>query len=147
MYSYVNDWDQAREISQNTFVNIWERRKSISDINAVKSYLFTTAKNNALDFKRREKKDVLKGEAYEHIVTHESRFSDEDLSMFRNHLNLIIKKLKPKNRRIFELSKFEGLTYQEIADHLDISKRAVEDNIARTLRILKEELLKTGEYN
>ena len=147
VYGYVNDWDDAREISQNTFVNIWERRNSIKDIKAVKSYLFTTARNNALDFKRREKKDVLKGEAYEHIVTRTSDFSEEDGHIFRSHLKVILNGLKPKNKRIFELNKFEGLTYQEIADHMGISKRAVEENIARALKIIKKELVKTGEYD
>ena len=48
--------------------------------------------------------------------------------------------LKPKCKEIFWLHKFEGLTQQEIADHLDISKRAVEDNISRALRTLKDAL-------
>ena len=51
-----------------------------------------------------------------------------------------MEKLKPKNRKIFELNKFEGLTYKEISNHMQISERSVEDNISRALKILKEEL-------
>ena len=49
-------------------------------------------------------------------------------------------KLKPKMRKIFSLSKVEGLTYNEIAAYLNISKRAVEDNVAKALKLLKEDL-------
>jgi len=41
--------------------------------------------------------------------------------------------MKPKRKLIFDLSKFEGLTYSEIAAHFSISERAVEDNIAKAL--------------
>ena len=60
--------------------------------------------------------------------------------IIRKHILKAMEKLKPKNRKIFELHKLEGLTYKEIATHLDISERSVEDNIARALRLLREEL-------
>lgn len=51
-----------------------------------------------------------------------------------------LKVLKDKPREIFILNKFEGLTYEEIADYLKISKRSVEDNISKVTKILKEKL-------
>jgi len=52
----------------------------------------------------------------------------------------ILNKLKPKMKKIFSLCKIEGLTYGEAAAYLDISKRAVEDNIAKALVLLREDL-------
>jgi len=60
--------------------------------------------------------------------------------MIRQEISLAINKLKPKNKEIFKLNKFEGLTYKEIANHLDISERSVEDNISRAMKFLREEL-------
>lgn len=51
-----------------------------------------------------------------------------------------LKVLKDKPREIFILNKFEGLTYEEIADYLKISKRSVEDNISKVTKILKEKI-------
>ena len=48
--------------------------------------------------------------------------------------------MKPRRKLIFELSKFEGLTYTEIAEHLNISERSVEDNIAKALMNIRSEL-------
>ena len=48
--------------------------------------------------------------------------------------------LKPKAREIFKLNKFEGLTYEEIAEYMKISKRSVEDNMSKIMIYLKEEL-------
>jgi len=60
--------------------------------------------------------------------------------LIREEILKSMDKLKPKMRKIFSLSKIEGLTYNEIAAYLNISKRAVEDNVAKALRLLKEDL-------
>lgn len=60
-----------------------------------------------------------------------------DASLIKKSIIEGLNHLKPKNRKIFELNKFEGLTYKEIAQHLQISERSVEDNIARALKSLR----------
>ncbi|MEL6123360.1 MAG: sigma factor-like helix-turn-helix DNA-binding protein, partial [Bacteroidota bacterium] len=65
---------------------------------------------------------------------------DLDPYLLREEILKAVDTLKPKMKKIFSLSKFEGLTYSEIASFMNISKRAVEDNVARSLFLLREEL-------
>ena len=63
-----------------------------------------------------------------------------DPFIVRHTIEKVLKSVKPKSKEIFELNKFEGLTYEEIASYLNISKRSVEDNIARVSILLRSEL-------
>ena len=72
--------------------------------------------------------------------------NDEDLLILRHAIKLALDQMKPKRKLIFKLSKFENLTYAEIAKHLQISERSVEDNIAKALIIIREEL-KSKNYD
>lgn len=91
-----------------------------------------------IDFIRKSKKEVELSEIV--IAKIEAEGGEEtnlDDSIIKRAILNGLETLKPKNRKIFELNKFEGLTYKEIAEHLDISERAVEDNMSRALKKLK----------
>lgn len=134
---YIRNWENSREIVQNTFTRIWIKKDSIQINNTVKNYLYKSCKNNMIDFIRKNKQEVELSE--ELIATIEDKDSKEgiDAATIKRGIIRGLKTLKPKNRKIFELSKFEGLTHKEIANHLDISERSVEDNVARALKLLK----------
>jgi len=118
--SYIKDFEASREIVQGTFLKVWENRDSIDINTSAKSYLYSAVRNRMIDQIRSNKK--------------------LDAYLIREEILKSMDKLKPKMRKIFSLSKIEGLTYSEIAAYLNISKRAVEDNVAKALRLLKEDL-------
>ena len=126
---------------------MWQNHDKIEIKTTTKNYLFQAAKNTMIDQIRRSKKEVeLSDGVIERI---ESKSIDQalvDESMIKKAIIEGLTHLKPKNRQIFELNKFEGLTYKEIAEHLDISERAVEDNIARALKSLRTHIDKEENY-
>ena len=90
-----------------------------------------------IDFIRKHKQEEeLTEEALSNLETKEDE-KTLDTEIIKRKILEGMATLKPKNREIFELSKFEGLTHKEIASHLNISERAVEDNVARALKLLK----------
>ena len=139
---YINNWDMSREIVQFTFMKYWENHEKITIQTSVKSYLFQSAKNNTIDYIRKEKNiRKLKETTSQQLKLAEDEVDlDDDAFILRQRILNAMKSLKPKCEEIFRLHKFEGLTYQEISDHLSISKRSVEDNVARAMLILKDEL-------
>lgn len=147
LYNYINSQlkneEDSREIVQNTFLKIWNYRGKIEyDSVAIKSYLYTTAKNSLIDFIRKKKRqgnEKLDLDKIEHILVEEDDKKLSDLVIMEEIVKAL-GALKPKTRKIFELNKFNGLTYEEIANKLGISKRAVEDNISRAMKILRVEL-------
>lgn len=142
--NYVNaqlrNWEDSREVVQNTFAKIWNNKGKLEIHTSAKSYLFQSTRNTMIDFIRKNRKLTTEDKALFHAKNSESENDNLDSYLIRQEIIRSLSLLKPKNRKIFELNKFDGLTYKEIANHLEISERSVEDNIARAIRILREDL-------
>ena len=92
-----------------------------------------------IDYTRKNKK-YLNSDDLESTIAHQMLDESDhylDPYVVRQAIEIALMDQKPKAREIFELHKFEGLTYEEIADYLQISKRSVEDNISKILKQLK----------
>jgi len=125
-----------------TFVKLWANRSNLEVKSSLKSYLFQTTKNTMIDYIRKNKNILNAKELESSIATELIDEQNEYLDPYiiRNVVEKCLNTLKPKAREIFELHKFEGLTYEEIADYMKISKRSVEDNMSKIMIFLKEEL-------
>ena len=138
-YTKTKDMELSREIVQNVFVKLWNNRNNIDIKTSLKSYLYSMLRNNIIDHYRKEEKVTSMGDipgTISHYIE-ETGMTEEDVYEFRYNLKKALATLKEKRRKIFELSKFEGLTYSEIADYLKISERTVEDNIAKALKEIR----------
>ena len=120
-------------------MKVWENRERIEIQTSVQNYLYSSVRNRMIDHIRSSKK---RNQIKEVIEVNDVEDNPDDIQSYliRQEILKSLDKLKPKMRRIFSLSKIEGLTYSEIASYLNISKRAVEDNVARALRLLKDDL-------
>ncbi len=132
----------AEEIVQDVFVKFWEKCSSLSPDSSIKSYLYRSVHNSCLNAIKHEKvKDGYK----QHVIQFlESSYQDDvefnDPDVIRNRIHGEIDKLPPRCSEIFKLSRFEGLKYQEIADHLGISVKTVEVQMGKALKVLRESL-------
>ena len=142
--NYLNaqtrNWDLSQEVAQKTFVKLWEKRKDIAFTSSPKSYLFQAARNTLIDYYRSQKSASTNAEQYSDQIEKATEMSVEDdggLAVTQK-IAWAVDQLKPKTREIFLLNKQEGLTYDEIADYLNISKRTVEYNMKNALIQLKE---------
>ena len=137
--SKINNWEDSREIVQNTFLKIWEVREKLDIDTSLKSYLYQATKNGMIDFIRINKRNTKLKEDIK-IGSSEIDANDDELDVYiiRQELKKALQTLKPKNRDIFLLHKIEGLTHNEIANYLDISVRSVEDNVKRATLALRE---------
>ena len=141
--NYLNaqtrDWDLSQEVAQKTFVKVWEKRKDITFSSSPKSYLFQAARNTLIDHYRSSKSSSSNAEAYSEQIEKATEMSTEDGGLgVTQKIAWAVDQLKPKTREIFLLNKQEGLTYDEIADYLSISKRTVEYNMKNALIQLKD---------
>jgi RNA polymerase sigma-70 factor (ECF subfamily) len=139
---YLNNFENSREVVQMTFVKLWANRSNLEVRTSLKSYLYQTTKNTMIDYIRKNKK-IPKAQEIENSMATEL-FDDHneylDPYIIRHAVEKCLKNVKPKAREIFESHKFEGLTYEEIAEYMKISKRTVEDNMSKIMIVLKEEL-------
>ncbi len=142
-YTKTRDWELSNEIVQNVFVKIWIRRNETEIKVSLKNYIFTMVKNAISDHYRRSAKltDLELIEALPDDGNETENNQQKEL-IIRVAIKEALNSLKPKRREIFELSKFEGLTYAEIAKYINISERAVEDNIAKAVLQIREILIR-----
>jgi RNA polymerase sigma factor (sigma-70 family) len=138
---YLNDFEDSREVVQNTFIKIWKQKDEIIIKTSAKSYLYQVTRNTMIDFVRNQKNKKA-SDLTEQLMASIEDVTEEQLDPYivRQAVEYAMKDMKDKSKEIFVMNKFEGLTYEEIADYLNISKRSVEDNIYRVSQQIKERL-------
>jgi RNA polymerase sigma-70 factor (family 1) len=133
----VNE-DEAEDIVQDTFVKLWERRKSFNNLNAIKAFLYLTTKNNCINTYKHQKVidkfESLHAEEIDelNIIYHliEAEVLEE--------VQQAVQQLPQSYRKVIYLSYFQELSNQETADYLNVSINTVKTQKVRSLRILRE---------
>ena len=139
--SHINHWEDSREIVQNTFMKIWEVRDRLDIDTSLKSYLYQATRNGMIDFIRSSKRNQTMVDRLKRTVSEIDEDSKTmDSLLIRQEIQRAMETLKPKNKEIFRLNKIEGLTHKEIAAHLNISVRSVEDNVKRATDLMRKVL-------
>ena len=138
----IHDGEVAGDLTQDIFVKIWVRRRFVSKVSSFESYLLKMAKNAVLDFSKH--KGVSRRFHEEAVViSKELAGENEDYaekSEFIEKLNRAISKLPPQRRRVFVMSRFQGLSNPQIADLTGLSIRTVETHITHALKQLRKAL-------
>lgn len=143
--NYVKDFDIAREIVQDAFTGLWEKRAIIDTSRSVQSYLSTTVRNKCLNYLRDNKKFshnllTLEGLGPETEYVQNDRLAEVELEQ---RISAAIGELPEKCREVFLLSRQENLKYQQIADTLNISVKTVETQMSKALQHLR---LRLADY-
>ncbi len=142
---FVSDHDLAREVVQDMFVNLYEKRTLLSIQTSLKSYLYQSVRNGCLNVLKKEKTHLLHHEEIK-AMSPDAKADWTDKMIETELENLIyqaINELPAKCRQIFLLSRQQAISNGEIARKLNISIRTVETQISKALKILRT---KIGPY-
>lgn len=143
--TFVKDDETAREIVQEAFVNLWERKGEIDLSKPVKSYLSTMVRNRCLNHIRDNKKfskELLDIEQAPENFPYEQPDKLVEAEI-RAKIARGIDELPEKCREIFIMSRSENLKYHEIAEKLKISVKTVETQMSKALQHLR---IRLSEY-
>ena len=132
----IQDKDAAEDIVQEIFVSLWLRKTEILNHSSLSGYLFTAARFKGINFVQDQLK---KGKHNESLVEHLTSRQDTLNEAFEvKELNSLIdselKKLPPKMREVFVLSRRENLSHKEISEQLQISDKTVKKQINNALK-------------
>lgn len=140
----LKDEDMARDTVQEVFVRIWNRRLELQINTQLKAYLYMAVKNQSLNLLKKDERIRW----MENAAEMESLGASAETTMnqvVENDLQRRLQKamdvIPPKCRQVFQLSRFEGKSYQEIAEILGISVKTVENQMGKALQILRIQLL------
>lgn len=143
---YLRDEKAAEEIVQDTFLKLWEIKETLNEQINIRSFLYTITKNNCLNYLRNQKISM---KHIENIKYLEMQFNYEALEKLGNYIQFeelqykieeAIASLPDEIIETFRLSRFDELSYKEIAEKQRISVKTVEARISKALRILRVEL-------
>ncbi|UII77661.1 RNA polymerase sigma-70 factor [Flagellimonas sp. HMM57] len=139
-YSLTGDDSKAEDLVQNVFVKLWINRKKINPKYAIKNFLYKSVYNEFIDDYRKNKPVIYLEkkylEAIDLVVENDERNFDELIKLVHKEIENLPKKCK----RIFLLSKKEGLTHLEISELLGVSVKTVEGHMSRAFKTLGEKL-------
>lgn len=140
---YVKLESEAEEIVQDVFVRLWENREKINVYSSFESYLFTISYNSAISLlrKRIHEKKYLEHLKYIQQEHNAPSLTDE---LYFNELNSkiqsLLSDLTPRQKEIYQLSREEGLTHDEIAKKLGISTNTVKNHMVSVLSFLRSNM-------
>lgn len=137
----LGDEEDAREVVHQVFINLWEKRSELDLSTSLKSYLFTSVNNRSLNVIR-DRRKFSSEEVPERAGEWDVSTQLEAMEL-EEKIRAAIDTLPERCREIFELNRFEGLKYSEIATQLDISVKTVENQMTKALKLLREQL---GKY-
>lgn len=130
---------EAEDLAQDIFEKIWLARKDLSAIESFRSYLYRMAINTVLNFLKKKKHqkvylDYLLRNKDNQIVTEEAIFAREIELL----ILLAVNNMPVQRRKVFEMSRYQGVKNIEIAKLINISKRTVEVHISLALKEIRK---------
>jgi RNA polymerase sigma-70 factor (ECF subfamily) len=135
---FIGDFDASKDIVHEVFVAFWQKFDDLPADTQYKSYLFTAVRNKSFNYLRDHKKhlDIVDAEMQKSPESEDSIETKE----LQREIDFALNLLPERCRQVFELSRFEGLKYGQIAEELDISVKTVEGQMSKALRLLREHL-------
>lgn len=129
----------AEDITQETFISVWEKREQLDPSKNIRTYLYTIARNATITYFNREK---VKDKYFRTILSEpEGEAGGEELLIAKETdllIRIAVSRMPSLRRKVFELSRFEGWSNERIAEELNISKNNVYDHIYQATKDIKE---------
>lgn len=140
---YLIDSDIAEEVVQDMFFKMWDRRDSLTINSSLAAYLYKSVTNHALNYLKYQK-HIQKYQEYVGFRTDDNvSISAHDAlvnSDLEKELLRLIKSMPERRRMIFEMSRHEGLRYNDITEKLGISVKTVEVQMSKALEFMRNKL-------
>jgi RNA polymerase sigma-70 factor (family 1) len=138
----IKDLDEAEEVVQHVFFNIWNKRAELQVSSSLKSYLYRAVHNDCLNKLKHGRIRTMYAEDYK--KTHDGSFADASATLqakeLGRHIHEALDALPEQCGQVFRLSRFEQLKYSEIAERLGISVKTVENHMGKALKLMRERL-------
>lgn len=143
-WRYIDSKAIAEELVQELFTKLWEERENwtLNNDNTVRAYLYKSVRNMSLNhIKHLKIRDKYDAEWMNKKETPKIEFDDKMREeQIKQAVNQAIEDLPPRSRMAYKLHRFDGLTYPEIAEIMDVSVKTVESQMTRALKKLRERL-------
>lgn len=137
---YIHSPELSQDLTQEVFIKIWEARAQLEEVRSLRAYIFTVARNHALNTL---KKAAFTEAAQSHLLNYfekERQVVEEDFVYheYLELLNRVLERLPERTRQIFKMCREEGKSYEEAAAALGISRNAIKNHMVFSIKTLSD---------
>lgn len=136
----MKDRDEAEDLVQQVFISVWEKRENIEVHTSLRALLYKAVHNACLNRIKQQKvrrEHISSPELAQPAHVHTDPLQEKELE---HRIEAAISLLPEQCAKIFRLSRFEQLKYQEIADKLGLSVKTIENQMGKALKLMRESL-------
>lgn len=140
-FSILRNETWAREAVQQVFLRLWEKQQLLSGDKALNAYLYKAVSNESIN--RLKQQSRIRRHQYQDgqpADTHVRAGETSELKELEQTIAAVLQELPEKRRLVFQLSRYEELSYAEIATQLGVSVKAVEKHITLALKLFRKRL-------
>ena len=138
---YCGDSQTAQDVVQQIFTNLLERGVNFETIDSVEAYLMRSVRNKVITDQSKHK--VTTDLSEESSQTNFGAVEQLEARETKQRLDSLISRLPEKRQIIFKMSRFDQMTYKQIAESLDISIKTVENQMIAALKFLRNEFFQS----
>jgi RNA polymerase sigma-70 factor (family 1) len=136
-----HDEDYAKDITQDVFLQLWTRRNELN-ISNLPAYLFVAVRNNVFKWMEKEDRYIPIPELLIQIETAKDQADSKILlKEFLKAYESLIETLTPSQQEIFRMRYHQDLSTKEISSRLNISRKTVQNQLAKSLALLRHSLM------
>jgi len=134
----IGDADSAQDVVQEVFIKLWNKKEDIHSILNPKAYLFRSVINTSITYLEKNKNKIRLGDLK--VASQMSSDSQVLTKELETKISEALNALPAKCKAIFVLSRFEGMKNKEIAEHLGVSLKTVENQMGIAFKKLRNDL-------
>ncbi|MFA4867691.1 MAG: RNA polymerase sigma-70 factor [Pedobacter sp.] len=136
----------AEDVTQDTFVKLWEHASSIKSDRSIQPFLFTIARNLSLNvIKQASKQTFISDEIFSHVESaQEDGLQYTERKQTGEIIGKAVDQLPPQRRIIYDLCRNYGYSYKQTADKLGIKDSTVNSQMVKALKTIKDFMVRNG---
>lgn len=141
-FNFLKEQEASEEIAQEVFYQLWINREKTEIKTAISSYLYRAVRNRCINLiKHIDIRENYKAYNKSTIEKADETFTDTlTVSELDTKIRLAIDNMPLQRKKIFLMSRYEEMTYKEIAEKMGLSKKTIENQMGKALQYLREEL-------
>ncbi len=137
-YARVRSEEATQEIVQDLFISLWDKRSTLS-INHFTSYLYTAIKNRVLNYIESQMVRKKHWDYYKRFVPEQDDLTGNDVALneLMEAIENAMQRLPEKSKSVFRLSRLEGYSIPEISQRLNLSQKATQYHLTKSIKKLR----------